>query len=269
MTGANQREIKKDEYPDLGRQPADSVPEYPKKGQKKGVIKAVLFDMKKGKKGSLTVEAALAVPIFFFTICALILMQNFFGASARQTVHLQEMAEKAGMAEAAASGLLSGGAEPVIDLPKAAAVRIPFVPIPPVRIAARGRVRAWTGRDPASLQARTDEKDPLVYVTDYESVYHTSAHCTHLHLKIRGVPSAKIDSMCNHSHAHYKPCEKCSHGKPKGIVYLTPEGDRWHNDPHCSGLKRTTRMIHRSEAKTLKECSRCESREAKELKSAG
>lgn len=247
-----------------GRQPASSAPNPPNVGQKQSLIKAAPPALL--RKASLTVEAAGALPIFLFALCSLICMLELYGTFCLRMVKLQEQAERAGQVVAAA-GSLTGREEGLgtdtIDLPLPFSYRARFVPAPSVMIAARGRVHAWTGRGGrASDLADRKEKDPLVYVTDYESVYHTSSQCTHLHLQISGTSYGRMKTMRNASGARYKTCQKCAgKGKHGSVVYISPEGDCWHNDPECSGLKRSTHLVHLSEAKGVHKCQRCQQRE--------
>ncbi|MEE0954631.1 MAG: hypothetical protein U0L49_02330 [Eubacterium sp.] len=218
-------------------------------------------------RASLTVEAAGALPIFVFALCSMICMLEMYGIFAKRMIKLQAEAERAGQIGAAAASLAGGTdinlGEEIIDLPQPFLYHVRFLPAPSVSLAARGRVHAWTGRSgSASDLAGEKEQDPLVYVTDYESVYHTSSRCTHLHLTINGVTYSQMKNRRNDSGARYKTCQKCAgHGKHGSIVYISPEGDCWHNDPECSGLKRSTHLVHLSEAKGVHKCQRCQQRE--------
>lgn len=52
----------------------------------------------------------------------------------------------------------------------------------------------------------------------------------------------------------------CSAGMRKmafGRLYITNQGDCYHKDLGCSGIKRTVRMIRLSEVGTRRPCSRC------------
>ena len=93
----------------------------------------------------MTVEAAAALPLFFLAVVSLICMMDLYGTIAEQTVKLQEQAETAGTWISAAGGY----APSVIDLPVGFTYRPQWYPeaLPAVRIAVRGRVHAWTGRD--------------------------------------------------------------------------------------------------------------------------
>lgn len=46
--------------------------------------------------------------------------------------------------------------------------------------------------------------------------------------------------------------------KEKNTVFITDQGNRFHYDLNCGGIKRTIYMIRLSEVRNRKKCSRCE-----------
>ncbi len=217
------------------------------------------------RRGSLTVEAAWSVPLFFLCVTSLICMMDIYGLYVKRMVRLQEAVEKTG----AAAGLVGTYQGPsVIDLCEPVSYRPEWfpVPIPGRRIAVRGRVHAWTGRDPEeNRELPSEEENRLVYVTEYGSVYHTRSECTYLELKIRKVPSALVPAMRNAGGGRYHACEKCvGKGGMHGLVYITGEGDCYHNSSRCSGLTRKVHLVPASEAEGMHICSRCAAEEGKE-----
>lgn len=206
----------------------------------------------------MTVEAAAALPLFFLAVVSLICMMDLYGTISEQTVKLQEQAEMAG----AWASVVGENALPVVDLPVGFTYRSQWYPeaLPGVRIAVRGRVHTWTGRD---LSGQTEvpqetEKEELVYVTEYESVYHTSSECTHLSLSVQAVSGSRVGQLRNDEGKTYHACEKCAgSGAKNSTVYITREGTHFHNDGNCSGLTRTLRLVKKSEVDGLHECSRC------------
>ena len=211
------------------------------------------------RAASMTVEAAAALPLFFLAVVSLICMMDLYGTIAEQTVKLQEQAETAGTWISVAGEY----APSVIDLPFGFTYRPQWYPeaLPAVRIAARGRVHAWTGRD---LSEQTEvpqetEREELVYVTENESVYHTSAECTHLSLSVQAVGGSRVERMRNEDGKAYHACGKCAgSGVKNGTVYITREGTHYHNDANCSGLTRSLRLVKKSEVDGLHICSRCQ-----------
>ena len=208
--------------------------------------------------GSLTVEAAWSVPLFFLCVTSLICMMDIYGLYVKKMIRLQETVEKTGSV-AGLTGAYSGPS--VIDLCEPVFYKPEWfpVPIPGRSIAVRGRVHAWTGRDPEeNRELPSEEENRLVYVTEYGSVYHTHSECTHLELQIQRVPSVLVSGMRNAGGGRYHACEKCvGKGGMHGLVYITGEGDCYHNSSKCSGLTRKVHLVPASEADGMHICSRC------------
>nr|WP_191383892.1 pilus assembly protein [uncultured Lachnoclostridium sp.] len=116
------------------------------------------------------------------------------------------------------------------------------------------RVKGWTGYERAGFLAEDEE---TVYITETGMVYHRDPHCNYLELSIRMVPAGEIEHLRNESQGKYYPCESCSPEGAGGGVYITDHGDRYHGSLDCSGLKRTVYAVPLSEAVGKGACSKC------------
>ena len=96
-----------------------------------------------------------------------------------------------------------------------------------------------------------------VYVTDGSEVYHCDRECSHIRLTVTEASYSDIPSLRNSDGRRYKPCEFCHGRSSDKTVYITPEGDRYHGSLTCSGLKRTVRAIRIEEIGDRRPCSRC------------
>lgn len=112
----------------------------------------------------------------------------------------------------------------------------------------------WNGYD---LQTGKDSIISYVYVTEYGEVYHKDRNCTHIALTIREVPSSQVFFERNQYGGIYSECEKCRKNAHPGNLYIAAEGDRYHYDRDCPGLKRSIYVIPESEASKYRPCSRC------------
>lgn len=117
--------------------------------------------------------------------------------------------------------------------------------------------RAWTGYDVENKVSNFTEKDPMVYVTETGTVYHTNRDCTYLNPSVSAVRADTVDSSRNQSGGRYMPCEICGQKGSAGTVYITGQGDRYHTLITCSGLKRTIYTIPLSEVGGRRKCSKC------------
>lgn len=202
------------------------------------------------KKASITVEAAIVIPLFFMAVISIISMMNVYGTTLERAAALRDTA----MTTALIAG--SGEDEKNIDLNIPFPFKIYF--LKDIFINCRACVRAWNGRDEATSNEGKDSTCEFVYVTDNMEVYHTSSKCTHLDLGIHAVSASSVPGLRNNSGKKYHVCEKCGSKAGDGLVYITPYGDRYHTDPECSGLKRSVRLVEKSQLDgSLCQCSRC------------
>lgn len=119
----------------------------------------------------------------------------------------------------------------------------------------RADCRKWTGWNGAADSGTGDE---WVYVTETGTVYHTKSTCTHLELSIQSVSYDQLAVLRNESGGKYRRCEQCGSSQNVfGRVYITNQGDCYHTDLGCSGIKRTVYMVRLSEVGSRSACSRC------------
>lgn len=245
-----------------------------------------------GSKGSITVEAALTIPIFLFAVLCLVYLLEI--RAIRISIH------------SAAQGAAKNAAEdivtiPVLNLFKMKSdmvsligadrldrsiiegghsgisclgswyqsktgeihVRVNYkieLPFPGfLNLKARQKdefiVKAWTGYEKPDM--KDDDDDQIVYITDTGTVYHTNYQCTYLQLSIRFIPSSGLSGLRNLGGARYRACGKCVSGSPMAGIYVTDNGYRYHNSLNCSGLKRSIRAVKKSKVLGKGACSRC------------
>ncbi len=208
------------------------------------------------KRGSLTLETALVLPLFLLGMVTLISFMDIYRI---QTVHLAALCDRVKQAGMYAYGTGGEGPEE-ITLPDIYAYEPlgGLVPLSRVWFHNSVKVHAWTGK---AYEAAPEDEEPaeeMVYVTDTGSVYHKSTACSYLNLSVNSVSGSAVSGLRNEEGERYSACEICSAGQPPaGVVYVTGNGNRYHNLESCSGLKRTVRLVKRSSVENLAACSRC------------
>lgn len=126
----------------------------------------------------------------------------------------------------------------------------------PVFVKVEGQARAWKGFQ-GKLYGNSEDNE-MVYITDWESVYHTSESCTHLNLSVEAVALWHAQSARNQYGERYHACESCiGQGTAHGMVYITSTGTAYHSNAKCGGIKRSVRMVKKSETEALHACERC------------
>ena len=240
-------------------------------------------------KASISVEAALAVPVFFFAMLCLIYLLEIMSiqTSVRSGLqyaakHVMEDAYPAAVirpgdieayiveevgADRLERSIIVGGSSGIECRESKMSVRtgigdlkavyqiklpVPMFLIDGIRCEETIKVKAWVGYEKEFLGS---EKEDTVYVTENGIVYHRDYHCTYLELSIQMVMRETIEELRNKNGGKYYPCVIC--GGRGSQVYITDNGNRYHGSLSCSGLKRTVYAIPLSEAIGKGACARC------------
>lgn len=249
-------------------------------------------------KGSLTVEAAFTVPLFFLAMIILLSFMDLIRVQSRITVSLNESAKILGMyyyaAEEAVGGapmdvtapracilfaqsrlpaqrytqvslLDSSFRDHMIDLTAKVTYRFPVAlgGIKRVSFWCHARVHAWTGYRYEEESGSSVSDPEMVYVTDRETVYHTFGDCSYLHVTVFCTTASDVELRRNEYGSRYTPCPFCKPDNSDLTLYITPRGDHYHGDAECLSLKRTGELVKKSDVSDLKECSRCAERRSK------
>ncbi|MDD5860538.1 MAG: hypothetical protein PUC99_09415 [Eubacteriales bacterium] len=216
-------------------------------------------------QASLTLEAALVLPLYLMACVVLISVMNAVRIQGERNLELSNKARKM----AAAASLAGERADGFwIDISSNYYYRYPFsVPgAEGVRIATRARVYPWVGADADAFSEGTGGAGAsMVYVTENESVYHTHADCSHLDLTIIKTTTDEVGSLRNADGGKYKPCS----GFPKGYegpVYVSESGDYYYPTENYGSLTRHVSIVSADECGNLPLCTRCAQMDAREGK---
>jgi len=247
------------------------------------------------RRASLTAEAALVFPVFFFTVYLLwqlfilLLFQLSVGkeltGAAIKYSHLGYPERKAAEQNVDISWLYQPllwnalpKAENVEDLwvmclpeEEEGTIRVsvgyrficeaPFFPRIPVAIRQNFRFYPYLGETEEDLLATEETKD-IVYMTEHGTVYHESRACSYLNVVVRSVASEQIGQERNSFGHRYTLCERCDEEPPGEKVYYSAGGTKYHLIAGCSALKRTVTEKNREETKGVPACHKCGSRKA-------
>lgn len=253
----------------------------------------------KGRKwkchASLTAEAAVVLPVFLLTAGSILGMMDIYRIQAQVKTSLHQSAQELGMyAYAAEKGqhtpagvisdavcavyaksrlpdlgehvkIMTAGSsyrDGVIELTADITYRLPIrvVPLPSIRLKNGSSVRSWIGTS-QTQQEENGSWEEMVYVTENPEVYHTSSSCTHIELAVHQGEKKEVERLRNAYGEKYHRCEKCGSASGNETVYYTEKGNRYHCSENCSGLKRTVRLVKKSEVPGLPQCTRCKEKE--------
>ena len=255
------------------------------------------FRGRMGFRGSLTVEAALVLPLFWYFLsgflCLFLLFrlhQDIGQALADAGREMGQSACDSGGEELAAQGFdlwsarqkiqeksrdraalaFVGGGTAGISLAKSRLLKEDAR----IELVAEYRLKLpWLllGMKPVQVVQRQvcrawvgytgetggQEGEPYVYITPHGSVYHQSMECKYLALSIQTIPMGTQDETRNKDGERYRACESCCGQGTAGLVYVTDYGNRYHQSLSCSGLKRSVYLVPLSEAAGRGACGGC------------
>lgn len=250
------------------------------------------------RSASLTVEAAMAFPVFFFMIYLLwqlfllLLFQlavcHEMSAAAMEYAHLGYPERKAEEQDVDISWLyqpLLWNALPesdrtenlwVLCLPEEeGAVRVQvsysfvfeavFFAKVTLPVQQNFRFYPYLGQTDTDLSAEEEStKEDVVYMTEFGTVYHESRACSYLNVAVRSVAYAAIGQERNSFGRKYTLCERCDNREATESVYISAGGDRYHLVASCPALKRTVEEKSREEAEGIPACHKCGNRKGSE-----
>ena len=242
------------------------------------------------RKGSVTVEAAATVPLFFLAVVTLLYLLEMMAVHTAVRSSLQYAGKQAAKDTCITQmlmpskverdvvyaigetrmerSIIAGGSSGMDCSASRMSVRtgigtlnaeyqvkipVPVFGIRPVKCRETMKIKAWSGYEKEGL---SDMGNDTVYVTENGLVYHKDYHCSYLDLSIRMTHMGTVSDLRNESGGRYYPCEHCMKGNA-GTIYITNFGDRYHSSLSCSGLKRTIYAIPVSEAAGKGACSKC------------
>ena len=243
------------------------------------------------KKASITIEAAFGIPLFLLaSVCLLWLIEmqsirisivnaahNAAKSAAEDTAVIpvlntwklkSDIISFIGE-ERISRSILKGGGEGIsclgsyvspdtgemnIRIVYRVQIPVPVLGSPSAELEESFKISAWTGY---TRPGEDPDGEDIVYVTENGEVYHEDYQCSYLHLSIRSVPYEQLPELRNESGGKYHACEKCTFGSSMGGIYITQDGDKYHNSLNCSGLKRTIHAVKKSKVTGMGGCSRC------------
>lgn len=136
-------------------------------------------------------------------------------------------------------------------------IRIPLLLLGTWKVPLRAEVcqKAWNGYYPTAEERSASEG--YVYITEDGEVYHKDSQCYHLHVTIKEVH--QVDAYYD-GETEYDPCSFCvKEGEKQSKLYITEEGDCYHEDGSCSGLTRRVRVVTLEEGSKRRPCKECSS----------
>ena len=242
-------------------------------------------------KGSLTIEAAVIIPLFFFAIlcfaCALEMMSTKIwmrsalysaGREISQQAYtipivtgysVKSRVVKYAGEERIENSMIERGTKGIdcskttyqqtkkefhLSMEYCMSLPTTFFPLPPVECKETLLVKGWTGL----AEGEKEEADTVVYVTKTGTVYHKDMFCKYLVSSVRTITREELAEARNASGGIYYLCEVCGDlADNTGRIYITEYGDRYHVSIACNALKKVVYAVPYKEVSDREGCSKC------------
>lgn len=120
----------------------------------------------------------------------------------------------------------------------------------------RCKMRVWTGYDVLKNVQEKNKKE-IAYITETGTVYHTNRKCSHLNLTLKIISKKKSSYATNYNGVTYEACEMCGYLEMSKEIIITNYGTKYHTNKLCSGIKRTIIGIEIDKIRNRRKCSRC------------
>lgn len=208
-------------------------------------------------KASICIEAALSFSFFLFFFVNILSIILAFVFYTEDVTSLQQQGKKAAVYAYVTADLWKQN-EDLIVLRKHRKIQSLFsiLPVENYRLMAKCVVKPWVGYDVTKEKIR-EEEIPLVYITEYGTVFHRERSCAHLSLSVQVSSIDSVTREKNESGEYYRSCIYCGKNSFVSAVYITSYGNKYHTSINCRGLKRSVKSIPLSEVGDRGVCKKC------------
>ncbi len=244
--------------------------------------------MKEKIRASLTVEAALVLPVFIFAVLSVIYInqlllyeeemqwalvrtgkeisveyaafqKNMVLTPVYATAKLEQHLDKKTAVSMWRSKFDEETGEIVLRVDYAQKIPFPIISRNVFSFCDQYRTRTFTGVTTRMTDEEAGE-DGTVYVTETGNVYHKSLECTYLKLSISQVKYEDLEYLRSEGGEKYYACEGCCKGAGSFFeqdIFICNYGNRFHISRTCKKIKRSIRQIKRSQVGQMLPCSKC------------
>lgn len=120
------------------------------------------------------------------------------------------------------------------------------------------RFYPYLGENDADLfVTEGEEQEDIVYMTEHGTVYHESRACVYLNVAVRSVAASRVGQERNSFGAKYTLCERCDSREKTETVYVSAGGTKYHLAANCPSLKRTVIEKSREDVADVPACHKC------------
>ncbi len=215
------------------------------------------------RRGSLTVEAALVLPLFLLSSLTLLSFVDVMRITMENQMQQQKRLRSNAVYASVLTDAVEGRKGDYITLDYVYSVKLPVggFGLKKVLVRQRSMVHIFNGYDD-SYGDCVGAMPEYVYVTSGGSVYHKKRSCRALQISVREVSGAEVGNMRNEDRKKYRSCNICMKGYTQEeirgqTVYITDYGVRYHIRPNCPDLTRMVQVVRIEDTGGKPACKFC------------
>lgn len=225
-----------------------------------------------GLQASMTLEAAMVLPIFLFSAIALLAPMRAMDTQRKLQTEMECSCEEMSLylygQENTETGLLKQMDEQGnIEQKMIHVEKIPFFSriAPEISIEIGSRRRGWIGI-PGKLTVSSEKiygledenAEEMVYVGKNMGRFHRNRKCHYISNEYQTISRKSAEKMRDSDGRLYTACSSCGkNGEQTEIVYVTSGGRHYHNRMDCQAMASYVRKVPISEVSHLGACSYC------------
>jgi len=215
------------------------------------------------KRGSLTVEAALTLPLFLLACLTLLSLVDVMKTTTHKHTRQLDVLRSTAVYASLLSGVAEGQEGDCISYDYVYAETLPIggFGLKKVLVRQRSMVHLFNGYDD-SRGDTIDERQDYVYITEQGSVYHTKRTCQAICVSVQEVSGRNVGQERNTEGKIYRKCSYCAKGYTKKELnrqklYITDYGVKYHVRPNCPELIRVVQVVRKESIGGRTPCKFC------------
>ena len=132
-----------------------------------------------------------------------------------------------------------------------------FFPSFSIPVSQKFRFYPYFGEHKERIEKEQVEQEEVVYMTEYGTVYHVSKTCMYLDIRLKNISISEIEQARNTSGQRYTQCSKCKKEDKMEQVYISLGGNKYHWSLQCPSIKRTIIEKKKEEVNGISACHKC------------
>jgi len=215
------------------------------------------------RKGSLTVEAALILPLFLLASLTMLSFIDVMRMSIERQIQQQEIMRQGAVYANLLGTAVQGREGDYIKINYMQPITLPVggFGYKKVFVRQKGLVHIFNGYDD-TYGDKVGWQQAYVYVAKRGEVYHKKRSCQALNVSVRKVSGKRIKKERNTDGKIYRACGFCMKGYDKHKdsseeLFVTDYGLNYHVRINCPELTRTVRVIKIEETGGKRACKLC------------